>query len=95
MPDRLKIGQARFPLLDRDGRLAGWSEDAPHFERTLLRHVEAENLVGTPIVIVPALLLADAHVRLAGGTPSSDGAWVLAIAHANCIRNMPIVIRGE
>jgi hypothetical protein len=34
-------------------------------------------------------------MRLAGGTPSSDGAWVLAIAHANCIRHMPIVIRGE
>jgi hypothetical protein len=95
MPERLKLDQARFPLLDRDARLVGWSEDAPYFEHTRLRHPVAENLVGTPIVIVPALLLAEAHMLMAGGTTAPDGMWVLSIAHANCIRHMPIVIRGE
>jgi hypothetical protein len=96
MPERLKLNQARFPLLDRDARLVGWSDDPPFFRRTMLRHPEAEELIGTPIVIVPALLMVDAHVRMAGGTAdNSEGLWVLAIAHANCIRHMPIVIRAE
>ena len=95
MPERLKINQARFPLLDEKAQLAGWSDEPPFFRRTTLRHPEAEGLIGTPIVIVPALLMVDEHVRLAGGMPNSEGLWVLAIAHANCIRHMPIVIRGE
>ncbi len=95
MPDRLKINQARFPLLDRNARLVGWSDEPPFFRRTTLRHPEAEELIGKPIVIVPALLTVEAHMRLAGGTNNGDGVWVLAIAHADCIRHMPIVIRGE
>jgi len=93
MPERLKLNQARFALFDRDARLVGWSDDPPYFRRTLLRHPEAEELIGTPIVIVPALLLGDSYMRLAGGTPSNEGLWVLAIAHANSIRHMPIVLR--
>lgn len=95
MPERLKTNQARFPLLDRNARLVGWSDDAPFFRQNVLRHPEAEAAIGTPIVIVPALLMAEAHMRMAGGVPDVDGMWVLAIAHANCIRNMPIVIRAE
>ena len=95
MPERLKINQARFPLLDGEARLVDWSDEPPFFRRTTLRHPEAEELIGTPIVIVPALLMSDAHMRLAGSAQSGDGVWVLAIAHANCIRHMPIVIRGE
>ena len=94
MPERLKTNQARFPLLDRDGRLVGWSDDAPFFRDRVLRHPDAEAAIGTPIVIVPALLMADDDMRMAGGVASEDGMWVLAIAHANCIRHMPIVIRA-
>ncbi len=94
MPERLKTDQARFPLLDRDARLVGWSDDAPFFRETTLRHPEAEAAIGTPIVIVPALLMSEAHMRMAGGIPHEEGMWVLAIAHANCIRHMPIVIRA-
>lgn len=95
MSERLKLNQARFPLLDRTSRLVGWTEDPPYFERTTLRHPEAEAAIGKPIVIVPALLMAEAHMRLAGAMPDQEGVWVLAIAHANCIRRMPIVIRSE
>jgi hypothetical protein len=95
MPDRLKINQARFPLLNREARLVGWSDEPPFFRRTTLRHPEAEELIGTPIVIVPALLMLEEHTRLAGGTNNGDGVWVLAIAHGDCIRHMPIVIRDE
>ncbi len=94
MPERLKTDQARFPLLDRNARLVGWSDDAPFFRETTLRHPEAEAAIGTPIVIVPALLMAEADMRTAGGAPDVEGMWVLAIAHANCIRHMPIVIRA-
>lgn len=92
MPERLKTDQARFPLLDRDARLVGWSDDAPYFREKTLRHPEAEAAIGTPIVIVPALLMSEADMRMAGGMPHEDGMWVLAIAHANSIRHMPIVI---
>jgi hypothetical protein len=96
MPERLKLNQARFPLLDRHARLVGWSDEPPFFRRTTLRHPEAEELIGTPIVIVPALLMVEAHMRLASGCSNgADGIWVLALAHAECIRHMPIVIRGE
>jgi hypothetical protein len=94
MPERLKTDQARFPLLDRDARLLGWSDDAPFFREKTLRHPEAEAAIGTPIVIVPALLMSESHMRMAGGIPDEEGLWVLAIAHANCIRHMPIVIRA-
>lgn len=94
MPERLKTNQDRFPLLDRGARLVGWSDEPPFFRERVLRHPEAEALIGTPIVILPALLMAEAHMHLAGGVPSEDGMWVLAIAHANCIRHMPIVIRA-
>jgi hypothetical protein len=95
MPERLKTDQARFPLLDRDARLAGWSDDAPNFRETTLRHPEAEAKIGTPIVIVPALLMSEQHMRMAGGVPNEEGMWVLAIAQANCIRHMPIVIHAD
>lgn len=61
----------------------------------MLRHPEAEKLVGAPIVIVPVLLLVEAHIRLAGGEPNPDGLWVLSIAHLSCVRRMPIAIRAE
>lgn len=94
MPERLKTNQARFPLLDRRARLVGWSDDAPFFRQNVLRHPDAEAAIGTPIVIVPALLMDDGDMQMAGGVPNEDGMWVLAIAHANCIRHMPIVIRA-
>jgi hypothetical protein len=95
MPDRLKLNQTRFPLLDRNAQLVGWSDEPPFFRRTTLRHPEAEELIGTPVVIVPALLMVNAHMRLAAGAENGDGMWVLAIAHADCIRHMPIVLREE
>ncbi len=95
MPERLKTNQACFPLLDRDGQLVGWVDDPPFFQLTTLRHPEAELAIGTPIVILPALLMADDHMRIAGGAVREDGLWVLAAAHANCIRHMPIVVYAE
>ncbi len=94
MPERLKTNQARFPLLDRNARIAGWSDDPPFFRDRVLRHPAAEAAIGTPIVIVPALLMAGDDMRRAGGDPREDGMWVLAIAHANCIRHMPIVVHA-
>jgi hypothetical protein len=95
MPKLIERGQMRFPLLDASARLVGWTARAPAFEGNALRHREAEKLVGTPIVILPVLLMDDAHILLAGGEPNPEGLWALAIAHVGCVRRMPIVVRGE
>ena len=92
MPERFQPDQRQFPLLDHSGALAGWTAVAPQFHGTALRHPEAERLVGTPIVILPALLTRREHMLAAAGRVAEDGIWVLAIAHANCLRRMPIII---
>jgi hypothetical protein len=95
MTELIERGQTRFPLLDEKGLLVGWTAQSPRFEGTVLRHREAEKLVGRPIVIVPVLLMSDAHILLAGGEPNPDGLWALAIAHASCVRRMPLLVRGD
>ena len=95
MTSLIEQGQTRFPLLNANCVIAGWTGRAPHFEGSVLRHHEAEKVVGGAVVIVPVLLLVDAHIRMAGGEPNPDGLWVLSIAHMNCVRRMPIAIRGE
>ena len=93
MPERFTPSQEQFPLLDRAGALVGWTGTPPHFQGMVLRHFEAERIVGTPLVIVPVLLLVDAHMRRAVGAANPEGVWVLAVAHASCIRRVPITIR--
>jgi hypothetical protein len=92
MPERFRPDQRQFPLLDDSGAIAGWSTAAPHFDKLVLRHAEAERVIGKPIVILPALLLRAEHQLIAGGRVAEEGIWVLAIAHANCLRRMPVVI---
>ena len=67
MIGRFELRQKQFPLLNQACQLAGWTALAPYFEGTLLRHPDAETLVGGPIVILPALLIVEAHMRAAGG----------------------------
>jgi hypothetical protein len=95
MPERFHPEQNQFPLLSESCTLVGWSAAAPRFEGTVLRHPDAERLIGKPIVIVPALLMRDEDMRIAAGYRVEAGIWVLAIAHVNCLRRMPIVINHQ
>ena len=85
-----------FPILNKLCRLAGWSKEPPRYQGAELRHEEAEELIGRPIVIMPVKVVAEDHARRCGGNYHDvEGGWCLAIAPSSCIPQMPITIREE
>lgn len=86
----------QFPILDRECGLAGWTASPPRYQGTELRHEEAEQIVGRPLIVMPVRVLAEGHAKRCGANfHEKEGGWCLAIAPTSCIPLMPITINAD
>ena len=75
VPQRKSDGGMKFPILDRDGRLIGWTRRGPALSGNLVRHAYAERLAGGSIVCVYVQIDDPSDAKHAGAPPGWNEPW--------------------
>lgn len=73
-PLRKNDGGMEFPILDRKGRLIGWTHQSPKLGNAL-RHAYAELLAGGSVVCVYVQIDDPADAKRAGAPPGWNEPW--------------------
>lgn len=74
-PQRKNDSRMEFPILDREGRLIGWTHQGPELGNALVRHAYAELLTGGSIVCVYVQIDDPADAKRAGAPPGWNEPW--------------------
>lgn len=74
-PLRKNESGMEFPILDREGRLIGWSHRDPEIRNALVRHAYAELLAGGSVVCVYVQIDDPADAKRAGAPPGWNEPW--------------------
>lgn len=80
-----------IPIVNAERRIVGWTEVIPEVFGAVLRHPEAERLVGGRIAAVYVEVLEPGDAVKAGAPRDWKGVWrCLALCSESIVRNMEL-----
>src|SRR5688572_14052677 len=86
---RLRDQESRWeiPIVNRNRRVVGWTHDSPDTIGALVRHIEAEKVVGGPVTATYVQITDRVAAGRAGAPPGWRGPWrclaIIAIGDAD------------
>ena len=74
---RLRTQSSRWqvPIVDRSCRIVGWTSASPETVGAILRHAEAEKLLGGPVTGIYVQIADPAAAERAGAPAGWDAPW--------------------